>query len=254
MINQTKIKAMIKGGAILSKIITETLSSVVAGMTTAEIEEIIARKMDAAGAQPSFKTVNHYHFYSCTGLNNEVVHSLPDPKKIITQGDLLKIDTGLIWQDWHTDMSWTVSINDRGRIEHNTDFLNAGKLALADAMNQCRLGKHVGDISTAIQYRIESAGYSVVKQLTGHCIGKKLHEKPFIPGFLAQKIAQTPQLAVGMTLAIEVIYSQGSGKIVLENDGWTISTQDGKMAGLFEQTVAVMPEGPLILTPMPIGF
>jgi len=254
MNTQDKIAAMTEGGAILSKILTEALSHTTAGMTTATIEQRIAHEMDAAGAQPSFKTVNHYPYYSCVGLNTEVVHSLPNPKKVIKKGDLVKIDTGLIWQGWHTDMSWTAQIDQNGKTVFDTDFLIAGKLALKEAICQCRLGNHIGDISQAIENRIVSFGYQVVKQLTGHCIGKKLHEKPYIPGYLSQEINQTPELTTGMTLAIEIIYSQGNGRIVIENDGWTISTQDAKMSALFEQTVAITNDSPLILTPIPAGF
>lgn len=254
MTRPEKIKSMMKGGAILSEILINTIAKITAGMSTAEIEEVIAGKMDEAGAKPSFKTVDHYPFYSCIGLNDEVVHSLPSPKKIVQKGDLLKIDTGLIWDGWHTDMSWTAQINQQGKTEFDMDFLNAGKLALADAIQHCRPGNRVGHISQAIQKQIESAGLQIVKSLTGHSIGRQLHERPFIPGFVGGNIENTPLLRPGMALAIEVIYSSGNGKIVLESDGWTICTQDGKMSGLFEQTVAVTPEGPLILTPVPTGF
>lgn len=252
MNNSSKIRAMTKGGLILSEIMTQTLAKVVVGMSTADIENEIANKIDQSGAKSSFKTVDHYPYYSCVGLNNEVVHSLPNPKKIIQKGDLLKVDTGLIWDGWHTDMSWTVEINQKGQVEYSNKFLDAGKQALAEAIKQCRSGNHVGDISQTIQQQIESFGYSIVKQLTGHCIGKKLHEKPYIPGFLNQKIEKTPELTPGMTLAVEIIYSQGNGHIVVENDGWTISTQDDKMSALFEQTIAITTESPLILTPVPV--
>lgn len=249
-----KIKAMTEGGAILSRVLSETIVGAVAGMSTADLESTIARKVDEAGAKPSFKTVDHYQYYSCIGLNDEVVHGLPNPKKNIQKGDLLKIDAGVLWNGWHTDMSWTAQINQQGKTEFNSEFLNAGKLALAEAICQCRAGNRVAHISQAIQKRIETANLHIVKPLTGHAVGRQLHEKPFIPGFVSGRVEKSPLLELGMTLAIEVIYSSGNGKIVMENDGWTICTQDGKMSGLFEQTVAVTPEGPLILTPVPAGF
>ncbi|MGB9637400.1 MAG: M24 family metallopeptidase, partial [Microgenomates group bacterium] len=122
--------------------------------------------------------------------------------------------------------------------------------ALEQAIKVALPGNRVGHISQKIQEIIEGAGYYPVPVLTGHGIGRKLHEEPFVPGVLFEKIEKTPALVVGMTLAIEIIYGLGTGEVVLKNDGWTVCTKDGKIAGLFEKTIAITENGPLILTPV----
>jgi methionyl aminopeptidase len=174
-----------------------------------------------------------------------VVHSIPKKEKLIGQGDLLKIDLGMLWRGLNTDLSWTIEVGGAARF---SKFLKAGEMALAAAIEAVCPGRRVGHISEAIQLVIEGAGYHPVEVLTGHGVGWKLHEEPLIPGVLKVPLEETPPLKPGMTLAIEVIYSQGSGEVFLEDDGWTISTQDGKIAGLFEKTVAVTESGPLVLT------
>lgn len=250
--NSEKIESMKVGGQKLGRIIDQILSAVKPGVTTLELDELAEKLIIAAKAKPSFKTVSNYAYCTCIGLNQEVVHSIPHKDKKIAPGDLVKVDVGLIWQDWHTDMSWTIEVSDNG-VYKQTDFLNAGKTALKNAVEQCKLGNRVGHISWAIQQEIESSGFQVVRQLTGHAVGHTLHEKPMIPGFLDNDVKNTPLLEEEMSLAIEVIYAQGKGRVVLENDGWTISTEDGKISGLFEQTVAVTTNGPLILTPISVG-
>ena len=127
-------------------------------------------------------------------------------------------------------------------------FLEAGKRALETAIKKTKAGNYVGDISLAIQQTLKKVGCSPVEVLTGHGVGKALHEEPAIPCFLRSGQEKTPRLKVGMTLAIEVIYNQGSSEVFLTDDGWTIVTKDGKISGLFEETVAVTENGPLILT------
>lgn len=121
---------------------------------------------------------------------------------------------------------------------------------MEEAIKVAKPGNRVGHISGKIQEIVEGAGYQPVKILTGHGVGRKLHEDPLVPGILRGRVTDTPELIPGMTLAIEVIYGLGSGEVVLEDDGWTVSTKDGKIAGLFEKTIAITGNGPLILTPL----
>jgi len=249
--SEKQIAAMAEGGKRLGRILTEVLEKIAPGVSTLEIDTWIENGIIKTGGEPSFKMVPGYHWSSCVGLNDEVVHSIPRKDKVLKLGDLLKVDLGMLWEGLHTDLSWTVIVggNDENKNEKSR-FLAAGEKALEEAIKISVSGNKVGHISGKIQEIIEGAGYWPVKILTGHGIGKKLHEDPLIPGVLQGKVANTPNLVEGMTLAIEVIYGLGSGDVVLENDGWTVSTKDGKIAGLFEKTIAVTGNGPLILTPL----
>lgn len=252
-----EIKIMAEGGKRLGQALSLVLAKVKPGISTLEIDSWVEDRILNAEGIPSFKMVPRYHWASCVGLNEEVVHSIPKENKIIKVGDLLKIDLGMLWGGFNTDLSWTVQVNsksiplrqlaDGGQ---NSKFLETGEKALGEAIRVARAGKRVGHISQAIQRVIEGAGCHLVEVLTGHGVGRELHEEPMIPGVLKTSLVQTPELLPGMTLAIEIIYSQGSGEVILEDDGWTISTKDGKMAGLFEKTIAITGGEPLILTPL----
>jgi len=245
--NERQIAIMMEGGRKLSRILEEVLSKIKPGLNTLEIDSWIEDKILAVGGVSSFKLVPRYHWASCLGLNEEVVHSIPKKNKIIKEGDLLKIDAGMVWKGLHTDLAWTIEVqNSKFKIQ-NSKFLEAGKRALTEAIKVAKPGNRVGHISQAIERTIREAGFSPVEVLTGHGIGRKLHEEPLVPNVLQSKIPDTPLLRPGMTLAIEVIYNQDQGEVVLSPDGWTISTQDGKLSALFEKTIAVTPDEPLIL-------
>jgi methionyl aminopeptidase len=237
-----------ESGKILGRIMGEVFKKIKPGLNTLEINDWIEEKIIRSKAKASFKLVPGYHWAACIGVNDEVVHSIPRKDKIIKKGDLLKIDAGVYWKGFHSDASWTVLVGDSKFDIENSKFLEAGKMALKKAIQQARPGNRIGHISQAIQQTIEKAGYSPVKVLTGHGIGRKLHEEPFIPGVLKGKIEKTEPILPGMLLAVEVIYNQGKAEVIMENDGWTISTKDGKMSGLFEETIAVGENGPLTLT------
>lgn len=244
-----EIQIMAEGGKILGEVIDRTFEKIKSGISTFEIDTEIDRGIEKSGAKPSFKMVEGYRHASCVGLNSEVVHSIPNKDKIVKNGDILKIDAGVFWKGFHTDSSWSVKLGNGKNGFVEDIFLATGKKALKEAIKQAKIGNFVGNISSKIQEVVEQGGYSPVKVLTGHGVGRNLHEEPFIPCFLKEGVGKTPKLTKGMTLAIEVIYNQGSAEVVLENDDWTISTGDGKISGLFELTVAITENEPLILTP-----
>lgn len=250
-----EIAIMAEGGKKLAGILTEVLQSVRPGISTLEIDSLIDQGIAKARAIPSFKTVPRYHWASCVGLNSEVVHSIPKKDKLVKVGDLVKVDTGLVWEGFHTDASWTVRIqrteDGRQKAEDRKQkdlFLETGKVALREAIAVAKPGRRIGDISQKIQEIVRQAGFTPVEVLTGHGIGRRLHEEPMIPCFLKENLKNTTELLPGMVLAIEVIYNQGSPDLVMEEDNWTISTKDGKMSGLFEETIAITENEPLILT------
>ncbi|MGI5826661.1 MAG: type I methionyl aminopeptidase [Patescibacteria group bacterium] len=245
-----EISRMAEAGEILGNIMSQILEKIEPGISTLEIDSWVEDRIINAGGEAAFKKVPRYHWATCTGINDEVVHSIPREDKILKEGDLLKIDMGMWWRGFNTDMSWTAVVQKSEVKNQKSKFLETGEKALEEAIKVARPGNRIGHISKTIQETVETAGYHPVRILTGHGIGRKLHEEPMIPGILTKSIEKTPEIVPGMTLAIEVIYNLGEGEVVLAEDGWTILTKDGKISGLFEKTIAITENGPLVLTPL----
>jgi methionyl aminopeptidase len=236
---------MREGGQRLAWVLTQTLKRIKPGVSLKELDGLAESLIEKQKGKPSFKMVPNYHWATCLNINEGVVHGIPG-KYQIKDGDLVSLDVGIFYQGFHTDMARTVKIQS-GQIQDN-NFLKAGKRALKEATKAARAGNRLGHISKAIEREIRKAGFSPVKALTGHGVGKRLHEEPQIPCFLEGEIKETPQLSSGMTLAIEVIYIQGKPGVVLNRDGWTVTAAKGKQAGLFEDTVLVTVKGGEALT------
>lgn len=246
-----EILLMAEGGGELAGILSDVEGKIKPGISTLEIDSWIEKGILNFGGKPSFKMVPGYFWASCTGLNDEVVHSIPRKDKIIKNGDLLKIDLGMFYKGFHSDLSWTSIVGDD--INSKSRFLEAGERALNEAIKEARPGRRVGDISKKIEEVVKKAGFEPVRVLTGHGIGTKLHEEPLIPGVVKGKIENTPEILPGMAFAIEVIYNEGENEVVLGEDDWTIFTRDGKMSGLFEKSIAITKNEPLTLTPFQFG-
>lgn len=247
-----EIAWMREGGKKLGNILQILLTSAVAGITLLQLEDQAQKLIAEAGGTPSFQTVDGYRWATCLCVNEVVVHGIPTPY-LLQVGDVLTIDIGMLYKGFHTDTAWTKIItNEKLQVtnyEEKQTFLNIGMLALERAMEAAKVGNHIGDISYVIQKTIEDAGYSVVKSLTGHGVGKVLHEDPQIPNYVRGKIDNTSLLVEGMTIAIEPIYTMGKGEVVYENDdGWTIATRDRSLSAVFEHTIALTHEGSLVLT------
>lgn len=246
MLTKTKdeIELMKISGKITAGALKKVLDNISPGTRCIDLDAIAQSEIEKNGGQPSFKTVDDYKWTICTTINDQVVHGIPTERQL-KDGDVIGIDIGTIYKGYHSDMAVTVPV---GKVSENTmKFLNIGKKTLKEAISKAQVGAKIGDISATIQEMIEGAAYQVVKNLTGHGVGRELHEEPMIPGFGKRGIGQ--KILQGMILAIEVIYAQRSGKVYLEPDGWTISTQDKSLGGLFEQTIAVTKDGPIVLTP-----
>lgn len=243
---------MKEGGKIAATVRERVLAAAEPGISPLELNHLAEKLILEAGGEPSFKGFEGFPFTTCINVNEGVVHGLPTRRKL-REGDLLTVDLGVLYRGLHTDNARTVEIGSQLSALSSQQFLAVGQKALDAAIKQCQIGKHIRDISRAIQTTIEGAGYNVVRELGGHGVGKKLHESPFIPGFVETKgmkgtVPNNPILKGGMVLAVEVIYTQGNGKIEVIDDGWTVVTSDGGLAGLFEDTVAIQKTGPLILT------
>lgn len=245
------IEKMRVGGKILADTLYEVLENIKPGVTELQLDALAEKLIVKRGGEPGFKKVAGYHHTICTSVNEVVVHGIPTDN-IIVAGDTVGVDCGVFYKGFHTDMSETIQVKGKGfkKTEAKIDeFLRVGKHALEEAIKVAVIGNRVGHISKTIQELVEKkAGYSVVRSLVGHGVGKKLHEQPEVPGFLRGAIEKTPTLREGMVLAIEVIYNMGEKPVVLAADGWTIETEDGSISGVFERTVAITKRGPEILT------
>jgi methionyl aminopeptidase len=250
---ERKIEAMSTAGAILGNALDEALIHAKPGITEIELNDIVDSFITKNGGYPGFKKVPGYKHAICACTNEVIVHGIPK-KRVLEEGDSICIDTGVFLDGYHTDMGETIKIG--GKIvdtEKDTDevgkFFSVGKQAMWRAIEQAVPGNRIGHISQVIQTAVEGAGYSVVKELVGHGVGKTLHEKPEIPGLLLRPIDKTPIIKSGMTLAIEVIYTMGGSAIEYAGrDGWTISTADKSLSAVFERTILVSDEGPILLT------
>lgn len=246
-----EIEKMKEGGTILAQVLGEVLSKVKPGVSELELDAFVEKLIREKGAEPGFKRVKGYNHTLCISTNDVVVHGVPTNYRF-KSGDLVGIDCGVYYKGFNTDMAETVRINNSELTIQNDRidrFLDTGERALKEGIKAAKLGNRVGHISQTIQQIVENAGYSVVRSLVGHGVGKNLHEEPEVPGFLNVEIDKTAKLLEGMTIAVEVIYNMGKpGVVYSRDDGWTIKTEDQSLSGLFERTVAITKDGPLVLT------
>lgn len=242
---QEEIKIMAEGGKKLSRVKNTLAEATKAGVSSMDIEILAQKLIKEEGAEGSFDKVPGYSWMTCINLNEGIVHGIPKKDVIFKDGDLVSIDVGLIYKGFNLDTSISVGIN---LSPENQRFFNIGKSALDSAISKARPGNYIYDISEAIESTVEGAGYTTIKALVGHGVGHELHEDPQIPCFVPGRITDSPKIAPGMVLAIEVMYAQGSDKVEVLEDGWTIVMRDGKMSGLFEDSVAITEKGPIILT------
>lgn len=231
-----KLEAMREGGKKLAEIRDRVTATVRPGVKLMELDRLAEILIDQSGGEAAFKRVPGYRWATCINVNAGVVHGIPDDYEI-KPGDVVSVDVGLYYQGYYTDTATSVAAGKGSQA--TARFLQAGKQALIQAVGAARARRRVGHISQAIEAIIKAYGYQPVQALTGHGVGRSLHEPPAIPGWLGGDVAATAELKTGMTLAIEVIYAQGSPEVVREADGWTVRTADGQLAGLFEKTVVV---------------
>jgi methionyl aminopeptidase len=241
------LQKMEQGGRILAKTIHELADVLKPGISEFDLDNFAEKLILKQGGEPGFKKVEGYNFTLCVSTNDQVVHGIPTGY-LFKEGDVVGIDCGVFYEGFFTDMAETLLIPTGSKSEVDK-FLETGKKALEEAIKVARVGNRVGQISKTIQDIVEGEGYSVVRTLVGHGVGKKLHEEPEIPGFLSEDIEETPVLKAGMTLAIEVIYNMGKADVVKDKaDDWTIKTKDGSFSATFERTIAITTQGPIVLT------
>ncbi len=236
---------MKEGGKKLGQIKKELINKTKEGVNAAEIEKLACALIKKHGGTPSFKMVPGYSWATCVNVNEGVVHGIPKKSVVFKKEDVVSIDLGIFYKGFHNDTSFSVAIFPTKDIKR---FLKAGKEALEAAINQAIPGNRIYDISKAMEDTLTKNNLKPVEALVGHGIGKSLHEQPQIPCFVSTKRNKTPKIPEGATFAIEVMYTMGLPGIQVEEDGWTIKVKDDKITGLFEETVAISSNGPIVLT------
>jgi methionyl aminopeptidase len=231
-------------GQILARCLTMLRGKARPGVTTGDLDQAAEKFIRSQGATPAFKGYRGFPGSICASPNSMVVHGIPGPFKL-SRGDILSIDVGVVLDGWVADAAITVPIGQVSPVARR--LLETTKAALFDAAEQIRPGNHLGDVSHAVQKRVEADGFSVVRSLVGHGIGRDMHEDPQIPNF--GDPGTGVELLPGMVLAVEPMVNVGDHAIRMGSDNWSVYSQDGSLAAHFEHSVAVTEEGPRILTP-----
>jgi methionyl aminopeptidase len=241
-----EVETMAAAGRIVAETLALVAREVRPGVSTEALDRIAEQFIRShPGAKPSFKGLYDFPATLCTSINQEIVHGIPSPKRILKEGDLLSVDTGVWLDGLHADSAATFPVVAVSAEAEN--LLRVTQEALAAGVAQARAGNHVGDIGHAVQKVAEEAGYSVVRELVGHGIGASFHEEPQVPNY--GKPRRGPRLVAGMTIAIEPMVNVGGADIRTLDDKWTVVTEDGSLSAHFEHTVAIRESGaPRVLT------
>jgi len=238
-----EIVAMRRAGRVVVSILKTLAKGIRAGMTTQQLDDITVRELAKCGARSSFKGYRGFPASLCVSINEEVVHGIPG-SRVIGEGDIVSLDFGAIVDGFHGDAAITVGV---GNISPEAkQLLETTKGALEAAIAAARPGAHLSDLSAAIQHYAESRGFSVVREYTGHGIGREMHEEPQIPNFGLPGLG--PVLRKGMTLAIEPMVNIGGWKTRVKGDNWTVVTDDGSLSAHFEKTIVITDGGAEVLT------
>ena len=236
---------MRRSGQIVRQVLETVKALVAAGVSTMDLERAAEEKIKELGAKPAFKGYYDYPCVLCTSVNNEIIHGIPSEKRILKDGDIVSIDTGVKLDGYYGDSAITVPVGKTLAAELKK-LLDVTETSLRKAIQEVRLGKTVGDVGAAVQEYVEANGFSVVRDFVGHGIGTRLHEEPQVPNYGVR--GHGTRLREGMVLAIEPMVNIGRPGTRTLADKWTAVTEDGSFSAHFEHTVAVTRNGPLVLT------
>jgi methionyl aminopeptidase len=232
--SEQEIELMRRAGRIVATVLDILKSQVKSGMRTEELDIIAAKEVERLGAKPSFKGYRGYPATICVSVNDEIVHGIPG-KRMLREGDIVSIDFGAIYLGYHGDAAVTVGL---GKVDPKAkELMETTRGALQAGIAAAHAGAKLGDVSAAIQQYAESHGFSVIREYTGHAIGREMHEEPQVPNFGIP--GQGPVLRKGMTFALEPMLSTGDWHTRVGNNQWTVSTIDGSLAAHFEHTIAI---------------
>jgi len=239
-----EIEKMRRSGHLVRQVLEELRGMVAPGISTMALERAADKMIREAGAKAAFKGYYDYPCVLCTSINQEIVHGIPNEKRVLKTGDVVSIDCGAVLDGYYGDAAITVPV---GEIAPEVQkLLEVTEASLYRGIEAARVGNTVGDISAAVQQLVEANGFSVVREFVGHGIGTRMHEEPQVPNY--GKAGNGPKLRAGMVLAIEPMVNAGKPGAVLLDDKWTAVTEDGSYSAHFEHSVAVTQDGPVILT------
>jgi len=243
--SRDEIETMDRCNRVVTRILAALARQVAPGVTTMDLEETADRMIREAGVKPAFKGYRGYPCVLCTSINEEVVHGIPSPKRVLAEGDIVGLDFGVVLDGYYGDAAITVPV-DGSITPELAKLLEVTEASLYRGIEAARIGNAVGDVGASVQEFVEANGFSVVREFVGHGIGTRLHEEPQVPNYGTR--GHGARLREGMVLAIEPMVNSGNpGTRVLE-DKWTAVTADGSYSAHFEHCVAVTRDGPMILT------
>lgn len=246
----SEIDAIAEAGVVVAEVLEVVADLVAPGVSTEELDRVAEERIRAVpGALPAFKGLYGFPATLCTSVNNEVVHGIPSPTRLLAEGDIISVDVGVRRDGYYADSAVTVPV---GEIEPETQRLLAvTRSALMTGIRQAKSGGRIGDIGAAVQAEVERAEFSVIRELVGHGVGAAAHEEPQVPNY--GRAGHGLKLEPGLVIAIEPMVNGGKRHIRTLRDGWTVVTADGSLSAHFEHTVAVTEMGPRVLTGAPVA-
>ena len=248
---RAELEKMRRSGLLVHEILRELGGMVGEGVSTWDLEVAAVKMMEDAGAKPAFKNYfvpaagERYRYVLCTSVNEEIVHGMPNPKRVLKAGDIVSIDTGVSLDGYYGDSAITVGVGELS--EQAKKLLKVTEESLELAIEKVREGNRLFDICGTVEQHVVSNGFSIVREYVGHGIGTQLHEEPQVPNYVDRR-NENPRLREGMVLAIEPMVNAGKPEAKVLRDKWTAVTKDGSYSAHFEHCVAITPEGPWVLT------
>ena len=242
--NSAQISAMIEAGRITGEALLLAREHVREGVSTYELDKLIREHIERSGAKPSFLGYAGFPGSACISINDEVIHGIPSKKRILCEGDIVKIDVGAYYKGFHGDAARTIAV---GNVSDEAKrLIEVTRNSFFAGVEQLKVGNRIGDIGSAIQNCVEKAGFSVVRRYIGHGVGRELHEQPDVPNY--GTAGRGTRLCAGMTLAIEPMVNVGGEGVYEMPDGWTVKTEDRSLSSHYENTVALTSDGVVITT------
>jgi methionyl aminopeptidase len=242
--SEAELAVMRDAGRIVSEILDELEKAVAPGVSTWDLDQLAEKLIYQKGAKPAFKGYRGFPACLCASVNHEVVHGIPSKKRKLVEGDLMKLDFGVVYKGFYGDSARTVPV---GKVsEQARKLIDATRESLYKGIEAMVPGNRLGDVGHAVQKHVEDRGFSVVRDFVGHGIGKALHELPQVPNF--GEPGDGMRLRPGMVIALEPMVNLGTHKVEVLDDDWTAVTLDGKLSAHFEHTIAITEQGPEILT------
>jgi len=235
---------MMEAGRITGEALLVAREHVREGVSTKELDTLIRNYIEKCGAKPSFLGYSGFPASACISINDEVIHGIPSKKRILQEGDIVKIDVGAFYKGFHGDSARTIAVGNVS--EEASRLITVTRESFFRGVAAVKTGNRIGDVGSAIQGCVENAGFSVVKRYIGHGVGHELHESPDVPNFGTP--GRGTRLCAGMTLAIEPMVNVGSEEVYELPDGWTVKTRDGSLSAHYENTIALTSEGVIITT------